>query len=73
MSRAADFFTVDLDDPAIAGATEDDLLSSVVFSLARTAVKDVFVGGQQIVEDGKHAQQEEIVSKFKKLQKKLWG
>ena len=71
--HAADFFTVDLDDPSIAGATEDDLLSSVVFSLSRTAVKDVFVGGRRIVEDGKHAQQEEIVSKFKKLQKKLWG
>ena len=71
--RAADFFTVDLDDPSIAGATEDDLLASVVFSLSRTAVKDVFVGGRQIVSEGRHAQQEEIVSKFKKLQKKLWG
>jgi formimidoylglutamate deiminase len=71
--RAADFFTVDLDDPSIAGATEDDLLASVVFSLSRTAVKDVFVGGEQIVSDGRHAQQEEIVERFKKLQKKLWG
>src|SRR5687768_4564137 len=71
--RAADFFTVDLDDPSMAGAAEDDLLASVVFSLSRTAVKDVFVGGEQIVSDGRHAQQEEIVSRFKKLQKKLWG
>jgi formimidoylglutamate deiminase len=71
--RAADFFTIDLDDPSIAGATEDDLLASVVFSLSRTAVKDVFVGGRQIVTDGKHSRQEEIVEKFKKLQKKLWG
>ena len=70
---AADFFTVDLDDPSIAGATEDDLLASVVFSLSRTAVKDVFVGGEQIVSEGRHAQQEEIVSRFKKLQHKLWG
>jgi len=45
----------------------------VVFSLSRTAVKDVFVGGEQVVSDGRHAQQEEIVSRFKKLQKKLWG
>lgn len=71
--RAADFFTIDLEDPSIAGATGDDLLANVVFSLSRTAVKDVFVGGKQIVEDGRHAQQEEIVSKFKKLQQKLWG
>jgi formimidoylglutamate deiminase len=71
--RPADFFTVDLDDPSIAGTSEEDLLSSIVFSLSRTAVKDVVVGGKQIVEDGRHKQQEEIVERFKRLQKKLWG
>lgn len=71
--RAADFFTVDLDDPSIAGASKDDLLASVVFSLSRTAVKEVFVGGEQIVSEGRHAHQEEIVSSFKTLQKRLWG
>ena len=71
--QAADFFTVDLNDPSIAGASEDDLLSSIVFALSRTAVKDVVVGGNRIVEDGRHARQEEIVERFKKLQKKLWS
>lgn len=71
--HAADFFTVDLDDPSIAGASSEDLLSSIVFSLSRTAVKDVVVGGKRIVEDGRHAQHEEIVERFKRLQKKLWG
>ena len=68
----ADFFTVDLDDPSIAGASSEDLLSSIVFSLSRTAVKDVVVGGKRIVEDGRHTQQEEIVGRFKNLQKRLW-
>jgi formimidoylglutamate deiminase len=68
----ADFFTVDLNDPSIAGATTDDLLSSVVFSLSRTAIKDVVVGGKRIVEDGRHLEQEEIVERFKALQNKLW-
>ena len=71
--RAADFFTVDLNDPSIAGASPDDLLSSIVFSLSKTAVKDVVVGGKRIVEDGRHAQQEEIVERFKALQERLWG
>jgi formimidoylglutamate deiminase len=71
--RAADFFTVDLNDASIAGASADDLLPSIVFSLSRTAVKDVVVGGKRIVEDGRHAQQEEIVERFKRLQEKLWG
>jgi formimidoylglutamate deiminase len=69
----ADFFTVDLNDPSIAGASSDDLLSAIVFSLSKRAVKDVVVGGKRIVEDGRHAQQDEIVDRFNKLQKKLWG
>jgi formimidoylglutamate deiminase len=60
----ADFFTVDLDDPSIAGATPDDLLANIVFSLSRTAVRDVFVAGKQIVEDGKHLEHEKIVKEF---------
>ena len=71
--RAADFFTVDLNDPSIAGASPEDLLSSIVFSLSRTAVKDVVVGGKHIVENGRHAQEEEIVERFKALQKRLWN
>jgi formimidoylglutamate deiminase len=68
----ADFFTVDLDDPSIAGAAKDDLLSSIVFSMSRAAIRDVVVGGRLIVADGRHALQDEIVSEFTRLQKELW-
>src|SRR5207253_5604627 len=47
----ADFFTVDMDDPSIAGAAIEDMLPAIVFSLARTAVREVAVGGKLIVED----------------------
>src|SRR5215216_5782700 len=50
----ADFFTVDLDDLSIAGASPDSLLANIVFSLSRTAVRDVIVGGKQIVDNGRH-------------------
>jgi len=70
---AADFFTIDLNDPSIAGASADDLLASTVFSSSRTAVRDVVVAGKRIVENGRHADQVEIVESFKILQKKLWG
>jgi len=71
--RPADFFTVDLDDPSIAGASVEDLLAAIVFSASRVAIKDVWVGGKQIVAEGRHADQEEIVSRFKDLQRKLWS
>ena len=69
----ADFFTVDLDDPSIAGASQDDLLASTVFTLSRAAVREVVVGGKPIVSEGQHLIQEEIVERFNQLQKKLWS
>lgn len=44
----ADFFTVDLNDLSIAGAAPDNLLANIVFSLSRTAVRDVVVNGKQL-------------------------
>jgi formimidoylglutamate deiminase len=70
--RPADFFTVDLDDPSIAGASRDDLLPAIVFSLSRAAVQEVVVGGKPIVSEGQHLIQEEVVERFNELQKRLW-
>ena len=70
---AEDFFTVDLNDPSIAGLAEEDLLAGVVFSLSRAAIRDVAVGGKLIVQDGRHKDQDEIVQRFAALQKKIWS
>jgi len=71
--RAADFFTVDLDDPSVAGASEDDLLPAIVFSLARTALRETVVGGRLVVSEGRHPSQEEVTARFSSLQRRLWG
>jgi len=63
----ADFFTVDLDDPSVAGSTPENLLANVVFSLSARAIRDVVVAGERIVADGRHAQQDGIVSAFRRL------
>lgn len=44
----ADFFTVDLNDLSIAGSSPDNLLTNIVFSLARTAIRDVVVNGKRL-------------------------
>ena len=72
VGREADFFTVDLDDPSVAGAG-DALLNHVVFSLERTAVRDVAVGGEFVVRDGHHALEEEIIRQFAGVQREVWG
>lgn len=71
--KPADFFTVSLDDPSIAGASVNDLLAAIVFSTSRAAVQEVVVGGKPIVSEGRHLIQEEAVERFRELQKRLWG
>src|SRR5437879_2888379 len=73
MGMPADFFTVDLDDPSTAGASQDDLLASIVFTVSHAAVREVVVGGKPMVSEGQHLIQEEVVERFNQLQKKLWS
>ncbi len=73
VGKTADFFTIALDDPSIAGASAKDLLAAIVFSLSRAAVREVVVSGKPIVSEGQHLVQEEIVERFGDLQKRLWG
>ena len=68
----ADFFTVDLDDVSISGSGDESLLSTIVFSLQRCAIRDVAVGGKLIIENGRHALQGEIVGRYQQVHEKVW-
>jgi formimidoylglutamate deiminase len=68
----ADFLTVDLNDVSIAGHSAEDLLPIIVFSLNRSAIRDVVVNGKFILRDQKHAHQDEIVSRYKETHRKVW-
>ena len=63
----ADFFTVDLDDPSIAGTSPDELLASIVFGLSKTAIREVGLNGRLVVESGRHPMQDAIVRGYSEL------
>jgi formimidoylglutamate deiminase len=71
--KPADFFTVDLRDPSIAGCSPEELLAGIVFGLSRTAVREVAVNGRLIVEDGRHAEQDRIVRNYSDLMRASGG
>ena len=73
VGKQADFFTVDLNDASLAGADPASLLNHIVFSLERTAIRDVCVGGELQIHDGHHALEEAIVADFRRLQRRLWN
>ena len=46
--------TVALDTPRLAGAAEATALESVIFAGTAADVRDVVVGGRDVVRDGRH-------------------
>ncbi|HVU33108.1 MAG TPA: amidohydrolase family protein [Opitutaceae bacterium] len=72
VGRPADFFTVNLYDPSIAGADPGSLLPHVVFAVERRAIREVWVGARQQVSNARHANQGLIVGRFVELQRRLW-
>jgi formimidoylglutamate deiminase len=73
VGRPADFFTVNLFDPSIAGADAGSLLSNIVFALERRAIRDVWVGARQRIAGGRHVNHGPIVGRFVDAQKRIWG
>lgn len=73
VGRPADFFTVNLHDPSIAGADPESLLEHIVFSLERRAIREIWVGGHRRVASGHHPQQGAIIGRFVDLQRRLWN
>src|SRR5438876_3124565 len=64
----ADFISVDLDDPSIAGANWDDLMANVVFSMERTAIHQTWVRGEPLRLDFEGA-----LPAFLTAMRRLWG
>ena len=67
----ADFFTIDLTHPSVAGASADNLLASVVFGAEKAAIRDVAVSGRFIVRQGKHPLAERSIEEFARLTRTL--
>jgi formimidoylglutamate deiminase len=73
VGRPADFFTVNLYEPSIAGAEPDALLANIVFTLERRAIREVWIGARQRIANGRHPNQGFFVGKFVELQRRLWA
>jgi formiminoglutamate deiminase len=50
----ADLVTVSLDTPRLAGTTAATALESVIFAATAADVRDVVIGGRDVVRDGRH-------------------
>lgn len=61
----ADLVVLDAEHPILAGRTRNFLIDSWVFSGNVTPVREVHVGGQRVVADGRHADEDAIAARYR--------
>ncbi|CAN5240483.1 formimidoylglutamate deiminase [soil metagenome] len=67
----ADLVTLDPNHQAILGKSGEAALDSAIFATNALPVKDVFVGGRQVVADGRHVAREPVKVRFGAVMRKL--
>ena len=63
--RRADFVVLDTGHPRLYGRHRDELIDSWIFSGNERLVRDVYVGGAKVVDNGRHAHEAEIERDFR--------
>jgi formimidoylglutamate deiminase len=61
----ADFIVLDDQHPRLYGRQQDDLLDSWIFSGNENLVRDVYIGGNKIIDHGRHADEEIIQRNYR--------
>ncbi len=61
----ADVVVLDVDHPRLYGRSRDALLDSWIFSGNENLVRDVYIGGRKVIDDGHHADEAEIARAYR--------
>ncbi len=67
----ADFVVIDTDRPEFAGVARAALVDAYVFAPRPGALREVWVAGRQVVEDGRHPARAEIAARYRECLKRL--
>ncbi len=62
---------LDTDAPHFAGVQASDAVDRWIFSGNRNLVRDVFVGGEQVVKNGVHRDRDAIAGRYRNAMKVL--
>ena len=67
----ADIVVLDSEHPALIARNGDEVLDSWIFAGGAACVRDVFVGGRQVVSGGRHVNEREIVARYREAAEAL--
>ncbi len=72
VGREADLITIDLSDVALAGATQDTLDTFIALTAPPSSIRDVWVGGRQVVAERHHKNAPDIALRYHKVGERVW-
>jgi cytosine/adenosine deaminase-related metal-dependent hydrolase len=59
--------------PALAGADPASLAETLLLAGSPALVREVWVGGERVVDGGRHPRQDAILEDFRALQRRIWS
>jgi len=68
----ADFLVLDTSDASLLGAPSSHFLDALVFSSPGDAIRDVYVAGEAVIRERRHAAQDAIAARFAQAMSGLW-
>lgn len=71
IGKRADFLVLDTDHPLLHARENDEILDSWIFSGNQNTVRDVFVGGEQVISGGRHVREEAVAHRYKSVLNEL--
>ena len=71
MDYRADLVELDEQHPLLEGKEGDTVLDTFVFAGDRSMIRSVYVAGKLVIEQGRHAQQDDLANGFRKTMKEL--
>ncbi|MDP1910354.1 MAG: formimidoylglutamate deiminase, partial [Hyphomicrobium sp.] len=70
---SADIVVLDCEHPDFAGRSGDLLLDTYIYVAGRSAVRDVYSGGERVVAEGRHRKRDELATRYRATMSRLVG
>lgn len=64
VGRRADIVVLDLEHPALAGRAPDAVVDCWIFAAASNPVRDVYVAGRKVIDNGRHVSEDRILRRY---------
>jgi formimidoylglutamate deiminase len=69
--QRGDFLVIDAETPFLCGRGPDELVDAVVFGGNANPIRDVFVGGRQVIDQGRHAHEGAVLTAYRATAERL--